>query len=209
MDGKSDNFSMRTYLQTIESVVGSNGLKSILNYAHLEKYIDNFPPDNEEHAIPIDDLRYLLLSLNELFGRKGAHGLQLRVGRETFHTGIGKRPNISKALRAAASVLSETRRIRLVLEKLADYDWKAFSAHLESPPSDVEETEDYFLFVERDRFESEGITSQVPVCGTLTGVIDAMVEWITGGPHQVEEIECRAMGHPVDVIRVWKTRKEG
>lgn len=208
MEGNTDNFSMRTYLQTIESVVGSNGLKSILNYAHLEKYIDNFPPDNEEHTIPIKDLQDLLHSLNELFGSKGARGLQLRVGREIFHIGIEKRPNVSKALRIAASVLSEPRRIRLVLERLGEYDWKAFSAHLETPPCEVEEKEDYFLYLERDRFESEGITSQVSVCGTLTGVIEAMVEWITGDPHEVQEIECRAMGYPTDVVRIWKTRKK-
>jgi predicted hydrocarbon binding protein len=31
-----------------------------------------------------------------------------------------------------------------------------------------------------------------------------MVEWITGHPHKVEEIECRAMGHPADVFKVAK-----
>lgn len=49
---KIDNFTMRIYLETIQSIVGPNGLKSILNYDHLEQYIDNIPPDNDKVEVP-------------------------------------------------------------------------------------------------------------------------------------------------------------
>ncbi|MBU7024162.1 MAG: hypothetical protein HXS40_08330 [Theionarchaea archaeon] len=205
---KTDNFTMRVFLMTIENIIGSNGLKSILNYGHLGKYIDNFPPDNEELVIPLEDLQRLLLSLYQLFGRKGARSLQLQVGRELFHVGIEKRPKIAKTLRFAARLIPEPKRIRLVLEKLADYDWKAFSSHLETPSYEIQEKEDCFVLIDTDRYESEGITSQEPVCGVFVGAAEAIVEWITGKYHEVEEIECRAMGHTVDVFRVSKTAKE-
>ncbi len=201
---KTDNFSMRSFLVTIENIVGPNGLKSVLNYAHIEKYIDNFPPDNEELGIPLEDLKSLLFSLYELFGSKGAHGLKLRVGREIFRVGIEKRPRIAKTLRVAARVLPETRRMNLVLKRLAEYDWKAFSSHLEEPSFEIQEKEDCFLIIDHDRYESEGIKSDIPVCGVFVGAAEAIVKWITGNYHKVEEIECRAMGHPADVFRVSK-----
>jgi predicted hydrocarbon binding protein len=204
---KTDNFSMRMFLKTIENIVGSNGLKSILNYAHLQKYIDNFPPDNEELIIPIEDLKKLLFSLYELFGHKGAHGLQLRVGREIFRIGIEKRPRIAKTLRAAARILPENKRMYLALKKLAEYDWKAFSSHLKEPSFEIQEKEDCFLIIDKDRYESEGIKSDTPVCGVYIGAAEAIVEWITGHSHEVEEIECRALGHSADIFKIVKASK--
>ena len=201
---KTDNFSMKVFLETIENIVGVNGLKSVLNYARLDKYIDCFPPDNEELVIPLEDVRNLLFSLYVLFGSKGARSLQLRVGREIFHVGIEKRPRIAKTLRVAARLLPETRRMRLILDKLIEYDWRAFFSELEESPVEIQEKEDCFLIIHKGRYESEEIMSVSPVCGVFTGTIDVMVEWITGHPHKVEEIECRAMGHPADVFKVAK-----
>lgn len=203
---KTDNFSMRVFLETIESIVGPNGLKSILNYAHMQKYIDCLPPDNEELAIPLEDLHNLLFSLYELFGTKGARTLQLRVGREIFHVGIKKRPTIAKTLRVAARLLPETKRMRLILEKLAEYDWKAFYSESDESPVELKEEKDCFLMIHKGRYESEEIISQTPVCGIFAGTIEVMVEWITGHNHNVQEIECRAMGHPADVFKIAKSK---
>jgi predicted hydrocarbon binding protein len=49
------------------------------------------------------------------------------------------------------------------------------------------------------------MTSSTPVCGHIVGELQYFVEWITGHEHKVEEIECRAAGHPADVFRVEKT----
>lgn len=201
---RTDNFSMRTFLETIESIVGPNGLKSILNYAHLEEYVDSFPPDNEDPVIPLEDLQKLLLSLYDLFGEKGARSLQRRVGREIFRIGIKRRPKIAKTLRLAARLIPETKRVHLVLEKLAEYDWKAFSSHLDEPSFELQENEDCFLLIDRDRYESEGLKTQEPVCGVFVGAAEAITEWITGHSYEVEEIECRAMGYPADIFRIAK-----
>lgn len=203
---KTDNFTMKAFLETIQNIVGPNGLKSILNYAHLKKYIDNFPPDNEELEIPLKDLQGLYYSLIELFGSKGARSLQLRVGRGNVQRGFDRRPKTMKAIQLAARLLPETKKIRLVLERLIEYDKKAYAQAEDL--IELQEEGDYFLIIHRDRFESEGVISQTPVCGDFVGTIEALVEWITGHPHKVEEIECRAMGHPADVFKIAKVRKE-
>jgi hypothetical protein len=97
-----------------------SGLHSILNYAHLTKYIDNLPPQNDKLEIPADDVRELVLCLTELFGQKGARVLQLRAGREFIRIGVEETGSAAKALLTAARLLPETKRMRLALEKLED-----------------------------------------------------------------------------------------
>jgi len=69
-EGKTENFVMAAWLETVQNIVGPNGLRSVLNYAGLQKYINNFPPDDNEKAIPIQDMQKLHHSLTELFGGK-------------------------------------------------------------------------------------------------------------------------------------------
>ncbi|KYK33629.1 MAG: hypothetical protein HXS46_16705 [Theionarchaea archaeon] len=207
-EAKTDNLIMRVFLETIESIIGSNGLKSVLNYAHLEKYIGCLPPDNDEKEIPSEDLRSLYLTLHQMFGEKGAHGLQLRVGRENVHRGLKKRPGIARAMKVASRLVPETMKMRLGLERLAEYMKDASSVRVDPSFVGIEEQEDCFLFTQRDSLESDGITSEIPVCGVSQGIIEALIEWITGHPHSVEEIECKATGYSADVFRISKARKE-
>jgi predicted hydrocarbon binding protein len=201
---KIENFVMEIYLNTLESIVGSNGLKSILNYAHLEKYIDSIPPNDKRKEIPLRDLQAIFSSLYELFGQRGVRGLQLRVGRENARIGIEGRSSIAKPLMVATRLIPETRRMRLLLEKVVEQSNQVYTSQLGEVPVELQETEDYFLIIHKDRFESEGITSDVPVCNVFVGNLQHTLEWITGYPHKVEEIECRALGHPADVFRIEK-----
>lgn len=202
---KTENFVMRIYLSTIENIVGYHGLKSILNYAHLEKYIDSMPPNNDRLEIPLKDLQIIFHSLYELFGQKGLRGLQLRVGRENARVGIEGRSSLAKPLMIAARLVPETRRMHLLLQKLVEQSNQVYTFQVGELPVELREDEDHFLIIHKDRFESDGITSDIPVCNLFVGNIQYAVEWITGHPHKVEEIECRAMGHSADVFRIEKT----
>lgn len=204
----TDNITMRLWLETVENVVGSNGLKSILNYAQLKHFIDSFPPDNDNQEIPLEDLRKFYLALHDLFGQKGARSLQLRIGREFVRIGTEKRPTLAKALRLSTRLVPETKRIQLALQKYADvYDERQPSLTYH-PRIEIKEEDEYFLLIDKDNFESEGLSSDVPVCNTCVGRLQYIMEWITGHPHKIEEIECRAMGHPFDIFRISKAPKE-
>lgn len=201
---KIDNLLMRIWLETIQEIVGPNGLKAILNHANIKEYIDNFPPDNDELVIPVRDVKSLRLSLIDLFGGKGARGLQLRVGRKITHNFIEKRPGIARATRLATRLLSETKKMRLSLQHYIEQAEQRVSSSLDTHQIELLEEEDYFLIINRDNYMSEGVTSQTPVCGVTVGNLQAMMEWITGHQHKIEEIECRAMGHSADVFRIEK-----
>lgn len=203
---KTDNFSMRIYLETVENTVGSHGLQSILNHAHLEKYIGSFPPDNDNVEIPLEDMKILCRSLQEFCGCEGTRSLLLQIGRENVRRGLEKRPGIAKAMRVAALLVSETKKMRIGLEKLVETTKQRYTSSVYAPDERIElrEEEDCFLIIERDCWESEDVIAQSPVCVVCVGIIDAVMEWITGHAHKVEEIECRAMGDPADVFRIEK-----
>lgn len=205
---KINNYLMRCWLESIQGIVGPNGLKSILNYARLQKYIDNFPPDNGEIEIPRKDAQLLFLSLYELFGQKGVRNLSLRTGKEFSRIGLEGRKNLAKTMKAATRLLPETKKVHLILKICASQTNENFSREEGENLCSVEEEEDYFLLIYKDHFESDGIVSNNPVCGVAEGTIHYVIEWVTGHAHEIEEIECRAMGHPTDVFRIWKKKKE-
>ncbi len=208
-DGKKiDNLIMRVFLETTESIVGLNGLKSILNYGGLSEYIGNYPPDDDVRAIPLEHLKSLYTSLHEMFGDNGAHTLMLQVGRENVRRGLEKRPAIAKTMRVAGHVLPENMKMRLGLENLLKYMGSEDLTSDGLPHAEIREEDGCFYLIQRESVESDGISSKVPVCGVSRGIIEALMEWITGHAHKVEEVECRAMGHHEDVFRISKSKKE-
>lgn len=204
---KTDNFSMRIYLETIESIVGPHGLKSILNYAHLQKYIDNFPPLDNNLEVSLEDLQYLCRSLLELFGKRGIRSLQLQVGREIIKKSLETRSFFVKKLFLFRFLIPESLRMKGALHKLVH------TIRVRYPPEPatkktyitLQEEKDFFLIIHKNNWESEDIASPSPVCHVTVGALETFVEWVCGHVYPVKEIECRAMGHPADVFQISKS----
>jgi predicted hydrocarbon binding protein len=201
---KTQNFVMAAWLETVENIVGSNGLHSILNYAGLQKYIGNPPPDNDCNEIPIEDLQNLHRALLVFFGGKGTKMIQLRAGREFAGNAIGKHPKIAKTVKLAARLLPENKKIRLVLERWGDEIEKREPSETHKPRVELREEEDCFIYTDWDNYLTEGMKSSEPVCSFYVGELEYLVEWISGHKYEVEEIECRAAGHPADVFKIYK-----
>ena len=71
-------------IQSLEEVMGKNGLNAILNLAGLNHYIDNYPADNLDKGFDFSELSSLGVALEEMYGPRGGRGLALRAGRATF-----------------------------------------------------------------------------------------------------------------------------
>lgn len=95
--------------------------------------------------------------------------------------------------------------MRMMLEKFMEQSLKRAPTNLGEDRFELKEEENYSLFIDRDNEGSEEVIANDPVCGFLIGMLHYSMEWITGHLHNVEEIECRAMGHPADVIKIWKS----
>lgn len=195
------NLSMRLWLDTIRTVVGAHELKSVLEYAHLQKYMHNYPPETYEMVIPFKDLRTLFLSLYELFGGRDLYILQLRIGRERARLSIEKYLQTARTLQTTACLFPEWKRIYMGLKKLKEETETLYNTKME-----LQEKDGSFFLTHAGYFESEGVVSPVPVCGTFVGMLQYTAEWITGHPHDVEEVECRAVGDPADVFKIGKAK---
>ena len=200
---KTSNYEMRTWLETIQNIVGSNGLKSILNHASLHHYIDNFPPEDYDFVIPKKDIVNLFNSLNALFGERGIRSLQLRIGREFTRVSIEKyNPMMARALLTAAKIVPENMKIRLALQRFREELGKALSLDIE-----IREDDQSFTVSIRGLFISDGAKADTPICYAYVGILESLMEWITGHLHEVHEVECVATGHPADVFRISKSHK--
>ena len=205
---KTDNLIMRVLLETIQNVVGANGLKSILNYAHLKKYIDSFPPENHELDIPIEDFHNVMVALVRLFGHKGASSLKIKVGRNILLLARKKRPKIAGAIRLAIRFLPETQRMKVALKGFIKEIEKRLPLPSKKPYLKLQEEKEYFLITDKVYSESKGVKSKTPNCFIFVGMLLQLMELVTGHQHEVEEIRCKAMGDEVDVFKIMKVHKD-
>ena len=78
------NLIARIYLEAIEDVMGSNGIKALLNLAHMPHLIDNYPPGNLSKAFDFTEFAQLNEAMETMYGPRGGRALSQRAGRKAF-----------------------------------------------------------------------------------------------------------------------------
>lgn len=196
------NKSYRVILLGVHEMVGENGLASILHYAGLSKFINNFPPSNEDRKdILISDATRLCESLADLFGIKGARALLFQVGRMIGKWGIEENMTIAQTAKQAMKSLSEYDKVKTMLIYTAD----TVSRQLETETL-VEEEKGSFLYKDKASTYCFNSKSNEPVCHTAVGFLSEVVEWaVENRSWKIQEIECMAQGKPCCTYKVYKT----
>ena len=188
----ANRFSL-VMLESLEDILGKNGLKAILNLARLPGLVENYPPDNLEKAFDFADVAATLRALEETYGLKGGRGLVLRAGRAVFSSalkGFGVMAGVEapefKALPVQIRTRIGLRGLAQVLTQISDQQIK------------VEEQEDGFLFSVHRCPSCWGRTgADQPVCYLYVGILQEGIEWITGSKDcSVKEVKCAAQSSP-------------
>ena len=184
----------RISLAAYEDVMGKNGLNAILNLAGLSSLIDNYPPDNLERQFDFADFTALHVGLEEMYGPRGGRGLALRAGRATFNNALKNFGALAGVSDLAFRVLPLQSKIRILLPAAA----KIFS-QMADQQSSVDETDNAFIWtVHRCPICWKRTQSERPVCYIHTGLLQAMLTWVSGGlEFRVNESKCCAMGDTV------------
>lgn len=203
---KTDNLVLRLTLETIQKELGTAMLRNILNNAGLQKYIDAFPPDNDELVVPLEELHRIQLALFEMLGYRGSQGLMTLIGKEISRYGVEKRPKMTSAFKMSVKLFPESKKIKMLLNFLVKQSKQRYMIDA-NPGAKVVERKDAYLFIHEQWHTSEGLETDKPVCSDLVGMIRYLVEWITGNKHEVKEIECRATGDKADVVQISKEKK--
>jgi predicted hydrocarbon binding protein len=181
-------------LDALEDIMGENGLKAVLNLAHLPHMIDNFPPDNLKKEFDFSDVSAINLALEEMYGSRGGRGLALRAGRVTFADSLRNFGALAGASDLAFKVLPLHTKMRIGLPAMA----RIFS-QVSDQRTTVAEQGDFFVYtIHRCPvcWGRNGLDN--PVCFIAVGLLQEGLKWLSGGKEfRVNESNCVAKGDEV------------
>jgi hypothetical protein len=187
----------RIYLLAMEEVMGSNGLRALLNLIGLQRYAEELPPGNLAKEFDFADFSGLNEGLEIIYGPRGGRGLSLRGGRATFARGLKGFGALAGVGDLAFKVLPLQQKLRIGLPALARI-FNQFSDQI----SRVENFDDHFIyFIDRCPV-CWGRQSDRAICFVATGLLQESLRWVSGGEEfRVEETSCIAAGS--DSCRFW------
>jgi predicted hydrocarbon binding protein len=190
----------RIYLMALEEVMGSNGLKAVLNLAKVSELIDNYPPNNLAREFDFADFSAINQAIEDMYGPRGGRGLSLRAGRASFAQGLSEFGSVVGASELAFKVIPLDTKLRVGLKSMAETFTK-FS----DQKSGVTEEDEYFVYTIYEDPLSWGRTSDHPVGYGAIGILQEGLRWVSGGKDfKVEQAECKSMGHENSVFYVYK-----
>jgi predicted hydrocarbon binding protein len=181
---------------TIEEVFGKNGLNSILNYAKIPQYINNYPPNTLDLEHPSSDFTRLVSGMVEVFGEKGARSVMMRAGMRGFEIMLSEMPGLF-ALEGVEVKKGPP-------DKLFDEFVRIASIMVEASKQifgeDVEKqytNEEGWCYELSPCYWCIGLKTEEPVCFGEVGFDLALARWILGKDARVEETHCMAKGDPM------------
>ena len=186
------NLIIKIYLEAIEEVMGTNGIKALLNMADMQHLIDNYPPGNLAKAFDFADFARLNEAMELMYGPRGGRAISLRAGRRAFDQGLKNFGAMVGIADAAFRMLPLKLRMKIGLGAMA----KAFTSTSDQL-SYVQEAEDHFLYVIDRCPVCWGRHADTAVCHAAMGIIQEGLNWGTGGlVFRTAEVTCIAKGDP-------------
>lgn len=189
-------------LDALEDILGENGLKSILNLAHLPEVIANPPPNNLQKEFDFADVSAINQALEEIYGPRGGRGLALRAGRATFSDSLKNFGALAGAGDLAFKVLPLNTKMRIGVPSMARIFTQVSDQH-----STSKEYNDKFVYtIHRCPVCWGRHDLDKPVCFIAVGLLQAGLIWLSGGKEfRVNESKCTALGDEVCEFIIQKT----
>jgi len=181
-------------LEALEDVLGVNGLKAILNLAHLPELIDNFPSDDLKKEFDFSHVSAINQALEEIYGPRGGRGLALRAGRATFADSLKNFGALAGASDLAFKVLPLKTKMRIGVPSMAKIFTQVSDQH-----STSKEMGDIFVYtIHRCPVCWGRHDLDKPVCFIAVGLLQEGMKWLSGGKEfRVNESRCVSMGDEV------------
>jgi predicted hydrocarbon binding protein len=181
-------------LDALSDIMGENGLKAVLNLAHLPELIDNYPPDNLQKEFDFADVSAINQALEEMYGPRGGRGLALRVGRSTFADALKNFGALAGAGDMAFKILPLHTKMRIGVPAMA----RIFS-QMSDQYSTSKEVDDTFVYTIHRCPVCWGRSElDKPVCFIAVGLLQEGLKWLSGGKEfRINESKCIAMGDAV------------
>jgi bacteriochlorophyll 4-vinyl reductase len=185
------NTLVRQALVASQEVMGENGLNAVLRATGLERFINNFPPDNMEPGVNTSEYAQFNAAIEEFYGR-GGRGILQRVGRASFQYAVREQAALLGLAGVALKLLPQKQRIKFILNSMVDA-LKKTNPQVEAWSG---EKDGKLVYVERTCAICYGRQSDKPICHLYVGSISEAVKWATGQDYQIIETHCIAKGDP-------------
>lgn len=190
----------RILLQSMEEVMGRNGLNALLNLIQLRQFIETLPPDNLEKEFDFAYISNINIGLQEIYGPRGGRGLALRGGRAIFSKGLKQFGALAGVGDLAFKVLPLQTKLKIGIPAVA----RIFT-QFSDQNSRVVEQDDHFLYYIDQCSMCWGRQTEHPMCWLAVGILQETLRWVSGGlEFRVDPIECIGTGCKAGIIKIDK-----
>ena len=183
------NSLVRQALTSAQEVMGDNGLNAVLRTCGLDRFINNFPPNNLEPSIQASQYAKLNEAIEQFYGR-GGKGMLRRIGKASFQYGVKEQSALLGVAGVALKLLPEKQRIKFILNGMAD----ALKKSNPAVNAWVDDSGDKLAYIESTCAICQSRQSTEPICHLYVGSIAEAVQWATGRDYRVTETHCLAKG---------------
>ena len=192
LKGRLPNQLLSLALTTIDEILGKNGTNTLLNYAKLQKFKDNYPPYNLELEQSSEDFSRLLTGIIDIFGEKGARPILFRGGMRSFEIMHDNYPSlwslegIEPTEKTSERLYKEFVNIQNIIVNT--------STQIFGDIYKLYECDEGLVLENNDCYWCKGLKVKDPICHGSVGFNLAIAKWIMGENAKVEEIHCSAVG---------------
>ncbi len=195
------NSLVRQALTSAQEVMGDNGLNAVLRTSGLERFIDNFPPNNLEPSIQASQYARLNQAIEDFYGRAGK-GMLRRIGKASFQYGVREQAALLGVAGVAIKLLPERQRIKFILNAVSD----ALKKSNPQVNAWVDDRGERFAYLDDTCAICHSRHAETPICYLYVGSISEAVKWATGKEYEIIETHCLAKGDPYCRFEVGEAR---
>lgn len=195
LKGKLPNQVFYLGMIAAEEILGLNGLNSILNYAKLQKFIGNYPPNNLELEQNSEDFTRLMAGFIEVLGERGSRSITFQLGKRSFELIVEQFP----ALLNLDGITPEERTPERLFDEYVRLQDIMFIAakQIFGDIYNCYENKDGYVIELSPCYWCLGLKTKGPICNAGTGFSHAVGRWIMGQDLRIEETLCIAAGDEI------------
>jgi len=192
---KIPNQLLHVALVTAEDIAGKHGLNSILNYAGLQEFIDNYPPYDYEMTHHNMVFIKLVTGIIGVFGEKGARPILFRGGIRAFEILHEQFP----AMFAMEGIEAHDK----TPERLFDEYKRIYQAAVDASVHIHGDIYKFYDCPEGAALEIApchwclNLKTEKPICFVQSGIQQGFARAILGQTITIEETHCIAAGDPM------------
>jgi len=172
------NIVIRVWLDATESIMGTNGLKAVLNYSGRSYILDNYPDYSFDKNYTEEDFSTMAATFQQILGVQGLKAVLRQIGRASAKTTIDM--GVYDSLKELPPVerLFGAAEIYAVASGRGTAKMEGTTIIYDNPICTL----------------CEGIKTHTPVCSIICGYMDELAAWSGVPEMKTVETHCKAMG---------------